>query len=49
MGWARTGGERGVYRILVGNPGKGDYGGDVDEWIISVWNSRKWDVGIWTG
>jgi len=20
----------------------------VDEWIILGWNSRRWDVGIWT-
>jgi len=21
----------------------------VDGWIILGWNSRRWDVGIWTG
>jgi hypothetical protein len=48
---ARMGEERGVYRVLVGKPeGKrplGDLG--VDGWIILGWNSRSWDVGIWTG
>jgi hypothetical protein len=44
--------ERGVYRVLVGvNRREGDHWGDlgVDGWIISGWNSRRWDVGIWIG
>ena len=45
---ARMGGERGVYRVLVGKlQGKRDLG--VDGWIILGWISRRWDVGIWTG
>jgi len=30
---------------------RGDHWGDlgVDGWIILGWNSRRWDVGIWTG
>jgi hypothetical protein len=43
---ARMGGERGVYRVLVGKlQGKRDLG--VDGWIILGWISRRWDVGIW--
>jgi len=47
---ARMGGERGVYRVLVGKP-EGDHWGDlgVDGWIILAWISRRWDVGIWSG
>jgi len=46
--WARRGG---LYRVLVVNRREGDQWGDlgVDEWIILGWNSRRWDVGIWTG
>ena len=48
---ARTGGERGVYRILVRKPEGKNHWGDlgVDGWIILGWISRRWDVGIWTG
>jgi len=30
---------------------EGDHWGDlgVDGWIILGWNSRRWDVGVWTG
>jgi len=30
---------------------EGDHRGDlgVNGWIILVWISRRWDVGIWTG
>jgi len=40
-----------VYRVLVGNRCEGDQWGDlsVDGWIILGWNSRRWDVCIWTG
>jgi len=45
--WVR----RGVYRILVGKPVGRNHWGDlgVDGWIILGWNSRRWNVGIWTG
>jgi len=48
---ARTGEERGVYRVLVGNRREEDHWGDlgVDGWIILGRISRMWDVGIWTG
>jgi hypothetical protein len=41
------GDERGVYRVLVGNPeGKGHWGDPgVDGRIILRWIFRKWDVG----
>ena len=47
---ARMGEERGVYRVLVGNP-RGDHWGDlgIDGWIILGWISRRWVVVIWTG
>ena len=34
-----------------GNRRERDQWGDlgVDGWIILVWISRRWDVGIWTG
>ena len=54
MRWAghvvRMGEVRGVYRVLVGKPEGRNHWGDlgVDGWIIG-WNSRRWDVGIWTG
>jgi hypothetical protein len=45
------GGERGAYRVLVGNRRERDHGGDlgVDGWILLGWISRRWDVGMWTG
>ena len=48
---AHMGYERGVYRVLVGKPEKGDHWGGlgVDGWIILGWISRRWDVSIWTG
>jgi hypothetical protein len=47
--WA-DGEERGVCRILVGQP-EGNHWGDpgVDGRIILRWIFRKWDVGVWTG
>jgi len=35
----------------VSNRRERDHWGDlgVDGWIILGWNSRRWDVGIWTG
>jgi len=46
--WVRRGGCIGS---CWGKRREGDYWGDlgVDEWIILGWNSRRWDVGIWTG
>ena len=48
---ARTGEERGAYRVLVGKPeGKRPLGRPRRRWVIILgWISRKWDVGIWTG
>jgi len=48
---ARTGEERGVYRVLVGKLEGGDHCGDlgVDGWIILGWISWRSDVGIWIG
>ena len=43
---ARVGEEREAYRVLVGKP-EGDLG--INGWIILGWNSRRWDVGVWTG
>jgi len=45
------GGERGVYRVLVGKPeGKRpQVRPRVDGWIILGRISRRWDVGIRTG
>ena len=43
---ARVGEEREAYRVLVGKP-EGDLG--INGWIILGWNSRRWDVGMWTG
>jgi hypothetical protein len=45
--------ERGVYKVLVGNP-DGDHRGDpgLDGRIILGWIFRKWDVGYelnWAG
>jgi len=54
MRWAGNvagmGEERRVYRVLVGNRREVDHWRDlgVDGWIILGWNSRLWDVGIWT-
>jgi hypothetical protein len=43
--------ESGAYRVFVGKPEGRDHWVDlgVDGWIILVWISRRWDVGIWTG
>jgi len=48
---ARTGEERGTYRVLVGNRRERDHWGDlgVDGWIILRCISRRWNVCIWTG
>jgi len=34
-----------------GNQRERDHWGDpgLDGWIILGWNSRRWDVGMWTG
>jgi len=54
MRWAghvvRMGGERVVYRVLVGKPEGRNQWGDlgVDGLIILGWISRSWDV-VWTG
>jgi len=39
------------YRVLVGKPEGKNHWRDlgVDGWIILGRNSRRWDVGIWTG
>jgi hypothetical protein len=44
-------GERGAYRILVGDLREGDHLGDpgVDGRIILKCIFKKWDVGAWTG
>jgi len=46
--WVRRGGCIGSW---WGNRSEGDHWGDlgVDRWIILVWISRRWNVGIWTG
>jgi len=43
-------GQRNEHRLYFGRALE-DHGGDlgVDGWIILGWNSRRWDVGIWTG
>jgi hypothetical protein len=43
--------ERGVYRVLVGNPeGNRPLGRPgVDGSIVLGWIFRKWAVGVWTG
>jgi len=43
--------ERGVYRVLVGKPGrKRLLGRPRHRWeIILRWIFRKWDVGVWSG
>jgi hypothetical protein len=48
---ARTGEERGVFRVLVGKSRERDHWGDpgVCGRIILGWTFRKWDVGLWTG
>jgi hypothetical protein len=48
---ARTGEERGVYRVLVGKPeGKRPLGRPRRRWVDNMgWISRRWDVGMWTG
>jgi hypothetical protein len=51
MRWARhvvrLGEERGVYKVVVGNPRERDPG--VNWRIILRRFFRKWDVGVWTG
>ena len=44
-------GEEGVYRVLLRKPEGRNHWGDLGEdgWIILGRNSRRWDVGIWTG
>jgi len=55
MGWvgnvAHMGEEWGCIRSWWGNRREGDHWGDlgVDGWIILVWISRRWNMGIWTG
>jgi hypothetical protein len=36
---------------LVGNWRERDHWGDlgIDLWIVLVWISRMWDVGVWIG
>jgi len=48
---ARMGDEIVVYRVLLGKPeGRRPMGKPKRRWwIILVWISRRWDVGIWTG
>ena len=48
---ARTGEERGAYRVLVGKPeGKKPLGRPRRRWVDSIGMiSRRWDVGMWTG
>jgi hypothetical protein len=48
---ARTGENRGVYRVLAGSVRERDHLGDpgLDGSIILRWILRKWDVGLWTG
>jgi hypothetical protein len=54
MRWAghveRMGEERGVCRVLVGEPEGRNHWEDLglDGWIILGWICRRWDVGIWT-
>ena len=47
---ARMGEERGVYRVLVGNPRERGHLGDpgVDGRILRC-IFRNWEVGVWTG
>jgi len=47
---ARMGEERGCIGAWWGNRRERDPWGDLGEdgWILG-WNSRRWDVGIWTG
>ena len=53
MAWACSayGGEKRLYRVLVGKPEERDYLGDpgVDGRIVLIWTLWKWDVGVWTG
>jgi hypothetical protein len=45
---ARMGGERGVYRVLVGKPeGKRPLGRPRRRWVDNI--RIRWDVGVWTG
>ena len=40
-----------VYRVLGGEPKKGDHFEDPGKYgrIILRWIFRKWNVGVWTG
>ena len=55
MRWAghvgRMGEERGRIGSWWGNRRERYHWGDlaVDGWIILLWISRRWDVGMWTG
>jgi len=48
---ARMGEKRGRVGYCWENWRERDNWGDlgVDGWIILGWNSRRWDVGMWTG
>ena len=48
---ARMGEERGVYGVLLGKPeGRRPLGKPRRRRVDNIgWNSRRWDVGIWTG
>ena len=48
---ARMGEKRGCIGSWWGNRREGDHWGElgVDTWIILRWNSRRWNVSIWTG
>jgi len=48
---ARMGEERGCTLFWWGNRREEDHWGDigVDGWIIIRENTRRWNVGIWTG
>jgi len=48
---ADLGVERGFIGSWWGNRREREHCGDldVDGWTLLGWNSRRWDVGIWTG
>jgi len=48
---AHMGGERGMYRVLVGKPeGRRPLGKPRRRWVDNIrLISGRWDVGIWTG